>query len=63
MNLAHQASIQLPFVKPQNLYVCPLNEDGTLLFLSNYPLDGADFMADQTVLVFNARERVIVHAQ
>ena len=51
--VAGVASVQLPITNPSNLYLCPLNPDGNQLFISNYPLDGTDFMKDQTICVFD----------
>lgn len=43
-NIGLIGTVQLPMLAVSNLYVCPLNE--TQLFISNYPLDGDDFIKD-----------------
>ncbi len=61
-SLEPQKELQLN-MKCQNLYVCPLDELGHEFFISNYPLDGHDFMEDQTINIFNANTQSITLSQ
>lgn len=55
-------SVQLPFQQlPSNLYVCTLNDKGTQIFVSNFPLDGYDFMKDTSVFIFDTLTKKVIY--
>ena len=46
-------------IQTQTLYACELDEKAEQVFISNYPLNGDDFMADQKVFIVNSVKRTI----
>lgn len=52
---------QLPVQAPQNLYVLPVSAHE--LYISNYPLDGEDFMKDQVISIYDWNERRLAFNQ
>jgi hypothetical protein len=45
------------------VYITPLDDFGELFFVCNMPLNGEDFMKDQTVIIFNASTNALVLEQ